>query len=484
MDIENQKQEIQASTSTDKAVTASDNPQQQKIEPSTRRPYEATAADKQLLQEIKEEINKDKQDHPISKIQYVPAFLKGLDGDSKQYFKPRFISIGPVHAGNKKELEKADIKRRLAAKFIKNSGQIPEELLGVINTNIEELVNYFDDKVIKPYDNEGLARILFKDGCFVLQFIHSVARKSLLDIEINNGLAALIQRDLFLLENQIPFKVLNLLMNSMKKEEKEVKESIGIFIRMNLMEPADTSSSTGSTTFPINYWEKNEPVHLLDLLRTALLFDSDGSTNPKTKEHSSDGSTKPNTNQNSPMYECSFRNVQDLKGVGVTLKPSATLSLKDISFEARGLFTGHLKLPKLTVDESTRPKLLNLVAYEMCSGADCEVTSYLSFLDLLIDNEQDVKDLRSEKILRNCLSSDVEVAELFNKIGKDLVPNDAYLHVKKDIQKHCQNRWARWMAQICHDHFSSPWTMIALVAAVFALFLTAAGTWFTIYPRE
>ena len=89
-------------------------------------------------------------------------------------------------------------------------------------------------------------------------------------------------------------------MESMKKQEKEVKESIGIFIRMNLLEPADTSSSTGSSTFPMDYLEKNQPVHLLDLLRSALLFDSDGSTDPKSKQNSCDGSTKTNTNQNRP----------------------------------------------------------------------------------------------------------------------------------------------------------------------------------------
>ena len=184
------------------------------------------------------------------------------------------------------------------------------------------------------------------------------------------------------------------------------------------------------------------------------------------------------------MYEDSFRNVQDLKGAGVKLKPSDTLSLKDISFEPGYLFTGQLKLPKLTVDKSTGHKLLNLVAYEMCSRVGYQVTSYLSFLDLWIENEQDVKDLRPAKILRNCLSSDVEVAELFNKIGNDLVRKDAYLHVKKDIQKHCRKHRGRRMAQIYHDHFSSPWTMIAFVAAVFPVFLTAVGTWFTVCPRN
>ena len=74
-------------------------------------------------------MSKVKQDHPISKIQYAPAFLKGLEGDSKQYFKPTFISIGPVDAGNKKELVKVDIKRRLAVKFIKIAAKFLKSFL-------------------------------------------------------------------------------------------------------------------------------------------------------------------------------------------------------------------------------------------------------------------------------------------------------------------------------------------------------------------
>ncbi|PON83187.1 hypothetical protein TorRG33x02_210210, partial [Trema orientale] len=151
------------------------------------------------------EAQKKHNNHPIKKIQKVPAILLGRDGDSKQDFTPRFIAIGHVHAGNTK-LVKKELKVRLAAKFIKATGQDPEQLLGEINANIAKLVTHFDENVIKSYIKERLARILFLDGCSVLQFIHSVACYDLLDIEINNGQATLIQHDLFLLETQIPFR--------------------------------------------------------------------------------------------------------------------------------------------------------------------------------------------------------------------------------------------------------------------------------------
>jgi hypothetical protein len=89
------------------------------------------------------------------------------------------------------------------------------------------------------------------------------------------------------------------------------------------------------------------------------------------------------------------------------------------------------------MDGSTGPKFMNLIAYEMCLDFenDFGITSYLSFLDLLIDEPNDVKDLRTAHVLHNFLSSDKEVVDLFNEIGTDLVPNPiTYKDVKFQIQ--------------------------------------------------
>jgi hypothetical protein len=91
------------------------------------------------------------------------------------------------------------------------------------------------------------------------------------------------------------------------------------------------------------------------------------------------------------------------------------------------------------VDDSTGPKFMNLIAYEMCLDFenDFGITSYISFLDSLIDEVNDVKDMRKAQVLHNFLGSDQEVADLFNAIGTDLVPNaEAYKDVKIQIQKY------------------------------------------------
>ena len=123
------------------------------------------------------------------------------------------------------------------------------------------------------------------------------------------------------------------------------------------------------------------------------------------------------------------------------------------------LYFGFLWLPPIIVDDSTWPKFFNLIAYEMCSdfSNDYGVTSYISFLDSLIDEANDVKELRKAGIIYNLLGSDDEVTQLFNEIGTDLVPNNKiYSDVRSRIQKYYKNKVKTWISQAIHDHFSSP----------------------------
>ena len=185
---------------------------------------------------------------------------------------------------------------------------------------------------------------------------------------------------------------------------------------------------------------------------------------------------------------------RSLKQQGIKLKRSDSCSLRSVSFHTHFCFRGHLKLPPLVVDGSTTRKLLNLLAYEMCHPDDdqingCEngiVASYVRLLDLLIDNEDDVKDLRAADIIRNHLSSDVEVAKLFNSLGSICIapPHDIYKDVKSGIEKHYKRKFVIWMAQVYRDHFNSPWTILALLAAVTILVLTATQTYFAIHPKN
>uniref|UniRef100_A0A2N9F2I4 Uncharacterized protein n=1 Tax=Fagus sylvatica TaxID=28930 RepID=A0A2N9F2I4_FAGSY len=408
------------------------------------------------------------QQHSIStpKIQKV-IFLLRDQKDFEKYYEPRVASLGPIHHGKEKYQLGEKYKLVLTSEFVKGSDKDIKDLYKKIEENINDLRYCFEEEVTKKYDDETLAWLLFVDGCAILQYIYCATKNKFDELNIKTDSVAFAQQDLFLLENQLPYCLLKWLM-SLSKMENELKESIQTYIANHDMVPDKKGDSLHSISM------EGDPVHLLDLLRTRIL-----------------GKPKPNfkiiPNKNKDQDWQSYRNVQELKAAGIRLRRNSNSCLSNISFTREYVFLGYLSLPPIIVDDSTRPKFLNLIAYEMCLDFknDFGVTSYIAFLDSLIDEPNDVKILRKAGVLHNFLGSDEEVAKLFNEIGTDLVPNpETYKDVRSQIQKYYKNKWTTWMAQFYQNHFSSPWTIFAFCGVLVGLGLTAIQTWFTVHPAK
>ncbi|PON41014.1 hypothetical protein PanWU01x14_292710 [Parasponia andersonii] len=407
---------------------------------------------------------------PKPKIQKVPMVLRSHK-NFERYYEPRVVSIGPIHH-QKAGLILEEYKLKFLAKFEEDSGKKIEVLYQSINDQILELRKLFDREVIKNYDDVTLSRMLFLDGCFILEFIvyfsDVIKGRKLENFDLKDDQTVYVQQDFLLLENQIPFLVLKLLMDSsLDKFKSKLISSIEEFICQNVMAPKDRNQYVVAH---FSLEKEPDPTHLLELLQKAATF------SPQSRDQNA--ARRQTTQQ-------SFRNVQELRAAGINLKPSKNCSLTDIEFSSIS-FAGWLKLPPLIVDDSTGPKFFNLTAYEMCPDnfrTNYEVTSFVTFMDSLIDQSSDVKELRKKKIIHNLLGSDDDVALLFNEIAIDLVPNPKmYKDVKDRIQEHYDWRWTTWMAEAYSNHFSSPWSILAFVGALVALGLTGIQTWYTIHP--
>ncbi|KAJ9681934.1 hypothetical protein PVL29_018025 [Vitis rotundifolia] len=399
--------------------------------------------------------------------------------DFEKFYEPRVISFGPYHHG-KCHLHPVEmIKPLCAKKFLADSNQDIKALYQNIESNIEAVRKCYDCST-NEYDDEALAWMMLLDGCFLLYFIHCVARRNqskLHGLNVKDHLITFVHQDLFLLENQLPFGVLKLIFKGAKfNDGSPMEEKIKKFV-----------TDTGSPT-EIQLQEENaEPSHLLDLLRSALLGRYKRSSKKKVgsqteqeleaekKGESSlssggeDGESQPKPKQ------------QDEKKGKQQDNWHRTISLRDISFNS-SFFYSHLKLPPITIDDSTKPRFLNMVAYEMCPEGpdDYGVTSYICFLDNLIDHADDVKELRSKHILYNCLGSDEDVAQIFNEIANDLVVVDAYGDVKAGIQTHYDKRWKTWIAEAIHDNFRSPWTITGSSTAVIRYYFLLGSDYFAL----
>ncbi|XP_017628504.1 uncharacterized protein LOC108471388 [Gossypium arboreum] len=328
-------------------------------------------------------------------IQKVSSTLRRNE-DFKKYFKPKVISIGPLHHDDPTLHESKELKLKLAADFVSHLDVL--KVYSNMKKEIDDLKKCYDPQELEKYsdDDEKLAWMFFVDGCAILQavymrygddddFFHDYGQ-----LFIKNDLLTFVYSDLFLLENQIPFRVLELL-----------------------------TSWSGGEQF------MNAIIRFID---------------------------------------------------------DTVITQAEDSFN-RIFFVGKLCLPPISVDDST----MNLIAYEMCPDFDDDftVTSYMCFLDLLIDEAEDVKELRAAGILYNRLGSDAEVAKIFNKMNTDVVPRSMISsEVRRKIHNYCETARINHVAQAYHTYFSSIWTLLAFVGAITALLLGALQTYYTIHQRK
>ncbi|KAK3217997.1 hypothetical protein Dsin_011967 [Dipteronia sinensis] len=415
-------------------------------------------------------------DHAKPKIQKVPSMLRDKNNFSR-YFGPKVVSVGPYYHRDCTLMKAKQIKVNLAGEFLERNSVKKEDLYDDIRKQIKPLKDCYDDELTKNYKDHELAWMFLVDGCAILQFMYiSVKRRQRRESRLRNlgikfDYAVFLRVDLFLLENQLPYQLLQLIIRHASKQV--LLESIYKFVFYYIRSPEE-------------WWEneekifrdrQDEHVHLLDLLRKMLIQPLD----QIHKKHdfienimgwTADLFDKLRCNGNEYWVPVRpFHNIRKLREAGINLKPSETSCVTDITF-----IGGTLKLPPILLDESTASTFLNILGYERCPdfhNHNFEFSSYMYFMDKLIDRTQDVEELREKNILQHELGRDEDVAELFNEIGSHSFLNDEiYYDVKLHIDNYFDNKGFMWLRKVTHDihqYFKNRWSVLALIAAVIAL---------------
>ncbi|KAJ4818796.1 hypothetical protein LUZ62_031362 [Rhynchospora pubera] len=147
---------------------------------------------------------------------------------------------------------------------------------------------------------------------------------------------------------------------------------------------------------------------------------------------------------------------------------------------------GTLEIPHPCINCVT-PLIINLVALEQCMLFSLEqppqFSTYIKFMDALIDTTHDFKILQKNGMLKNKLSGEQEGAIFFNQIGTTVhLFSESYLEdLGKSLYNYCKSRYNKNRAKLYRDHFNSPWSIIALIAATLLLFLTIIQSFMSVY---
>ncbi|KAL2346768.1 hypothetical protein Fmac_000768 [Flemingia macrophylla] len=358
-----------------------------------------------------------------------------------------------------------------------------------------------------PFSKEELVNIIIVDSGFILELFCRYYSQSWSDGEVclsTPWLVNSIDQDMVLLENQVPFFVLDHLFN-LSIYASAHDDNIPSFIHLTLhyFDYYNTSKLS---------FDNISILHFTDLLR---MFYPPPPPNidvdePKTQLPSVSVCLK-DTKRKICAFQCTSRKVmrvlewvergfecmklkikhrkERLELDTETQLPSVTeLSEAGVKFEVNNkenmclldlkFKKPVLKIPRLKVENRTEILFRNMVALEQCHyHKESYITEYVQIMDFLVNTSRDVDILVRKGILINWLGEAESVANLFNGLCTNIVSDiTGYSLLYRDLNAFHRNRWNNLKSTLRHDYCNTPWQTAATFAAIVLLILTVGQT--------
>ncbi|KAM7492994.1 hypothetical protein LguiB_027603 [Lonicera macranthoides] len=386
-------------------------------------------------------------------IYRVPPAVKWLN---EKVYTPQVVSIGPYHH-NKKELQGTEEhKLRCMKVFLRRTTTSLEDFIMAIKGFEKRARNYYAEKI--NFSVDEFVKILTVDSFFILEdMIGSLSGPETTSFYLPNQVF-LFTTDIVLLENQIPFFVLNdLFQLAFPDEDRQttfLKRSIK-YLR-DLIKIKDSSKLWRKVEEYLNLG--HEIKHFVDLLRICHLPSALRTPSKNTAEL------------------ISIPNAVQLQEAGVQfLKLGSSDSLLDIKYTK-----GVLEIPLLVVEDYFELVLSNILVLESCHYFyDSYISDYFFFMQMLVDSAKDVDLLIHEGIIEDWTGRSSTVVDQFHKVGRELaiyIPSYYFYDISRSLNMYCNVTRHKWKATFKRDYCSSPWMIASTTAAVILLVLTFLST--------
>ncbi|KAL8259379.1 hypothetical protein R6Q59_027332 [Mikania micrantha] len=342
-----------------------------------------------LLSRLQEYEGKENQFLPS--IVMVPATLRNL---SKKSFVPREVSIGSLHYIDC-EMEKEYSLFKLLKRIELPNEYILKSCMQKVYDSKEEIQQCYGYAQMMTDDHENIkfAEMMVMDACFILEFCNNISEYDE-SFRGNMVLNRTIIYDLVLLENQIPFFVLDRIFQctilKFKPPTTLLKFIHPLQANINI---DDISISDNDHILSILYqcYKPQHPIIpdlVTSLIHLAVYLAKAGV------------SFKP------------ARNPKWLLGMDVKLSRFSCCFSWCCCLPT-------LSMPVLYVHDFTELVLRNLIAYEQQSDqTERYIISYAYAMDMLVNTQEDVAKLMDSKVLDNSMNSNEEAAKMMNSICK------------------------------------------------------------------
>ncbi|PRQ38556.1 hypothetical protein RchiOBHm_Chr4g0415271 [Rosa chinensis] len=377
----------------------------------------------------------------------------------EEAYTPKLVSIGPLHHGKKDLLPMEEHKKRYLHDFLGRSRLSLNNYILRIKDKEERLRSYYIDTI--KFGSDDLARIVLVDAAFIIEVLLRCYYNDLVDendcVYGKPNLLWDLWPDMLLLENQLPFFILEELSQDLELTKRTSMVFLShYFFVDNLVMAIEGTEEENEEKIRSHQLEVK---HLLDLLRTLLIL--------PIMLKSQDGVL--GTYGTSPT-------MTELHQAGISFKVGESRDLLAIQFT-----DGVLEVPKLTVWDQTEVAMRNIIAFEQCEFPPevQYVSDYVAVLDCFVNTAKDVELLVDCGIVENNLGDSKDVSRLINSLGSGLMVDPHHFYysaICQNLIDHCNSRWNKRMANLRQNYFNTPWTTISVVAASILLVLTFIQT--------
>ncbi|XP_042519310.1 UPF0481 protein At3g47200-like [Macadamia integrifolia] len=381
-----------------------------------------------------------------------------LSRQSEGAFAPNIVSIGPFHHGheNLKRMEEFKLWYLHGLLSRAPTSQTSLKIFTKAIRQLEERARECYAEHLMEFDTDEFVEMMLVDGCFILELfrkkVNGIERQRDDPISNTPWMDSYLRVDLMLLENQIPWFVLECLFNltvpSGEMNPSFAELALGFFDTMMPM------------TVPAKSSSRFETKHLLDLLWNSII--SASADVELTLENE---------------YWEVIPKVKNLVEAGVKFRKGSPEEILNIRFE-----DGVMEIPPLLIQGSTELLFRNLMAYEQCCFfLPNRITSYVVFLDSLINSSKDVHLLGDQGILENWLSTEEDASLFFSRVWKGgTLHKFYYVGICQKVNAYYGTSWHKWRATLKRDYFNNPWTIISFIGAIVMLVLTLLQALFSI----
>jgi hypothetical protein len=391
-------------------------------------------------------------------IYKVPERLRRV---KKSAYTPKVVSIGPLHHGGDQALRAMEEhKLRYLGDFIRRTGKSLEFFLDFVSKKEAKLRGCYAETM--QFSIDEFVKIILVDAAFVVEVLLKSSNHKLQDendrIFQKPWLIQDVWTDMLLLENQLPFFILEDLFEKYSGEVLSKNPTLGrlteYFFKFRMESPGieDRWEEICSGDFKIK--------HFADLLRHVQL--------KPVKERSESDQIK--------LKKITMPSVTELHEAGVRFQVSRSKNLFDIKFDKK---KGILKIPSFILSVETELTIRNSLAFEQCHYSENHINDYVIILNRLVEACNDIDLLVKYEIVENRLSNSREGSVLVNKLaeGAILEQNNFYFAgLSEELNAYYNTSWHKWKANLKQRYFRTPWAGISLLAAVFLLILTIIQT--------